>query len=471
MNRKNLRRHGSSLAITMVLVTLTALAMTWLAQTVVQMQRINKRKADLTRAYYAAEGGVALVQHFGNYPAQFTRNPALFKSYPGTTGATIFPLLNTTLGIGNYVITESELTQMGFPPFLSQDGRDISSVKEITLMPPDPANDPITCFFKIRSIGRTKTGIERTVVSYMEPVKSLKIQLPAGLLSYNIASAFGNARVHWGESWSKSNFDMLNRSQMGYLVPGSVGYDPYARYRSEGTITFPATWSWGLGADLYDGTRTNPGAAPASGKYNAFEQRLPSGTLQWPEFDYETFKDLAMSHGRYYTTDAAGNIYRNGIEDAAHKVDFYTEFTVPDRATSPYDLIFIDTINGQPPAADGSNLATINVSGTGNGTKGVMYIAANMDATGVGSPPSMVAQDRSGTNRSLDKIFHDGVIYTSGTIAMSGNAGVYGSVVTARGFTGGGTPDIYYNAKLADGLLYGNGNVGSKLKVVMTTNY
>lgn len=473
MHTRDIRRkRASSLAIAMVLVTLTALGLVWLGQTVTAVQRINKRKADLARAYYAAEGGVSIIQHFSNYPAQFTKNTALFVSQSGTSGPAIFPALNAALAAGDYTITESELTAMGFPTMQSEDGRPIASIERITLLRADPSSDPVTCFFKIRSVGHTPNGIERTVLSYMDAnINTLKIELPAALLSYNVASAFGNARIHWGESWSKGDFNMLSKSQMGYLATSATDYDPYAKYRTEGSILFDTTWKEGLGKDIYDLSRQTPGAAPASGIYDAFYQHLPAGTLDWPEFDYQTFKDLARSHGRYYSTDAAGNIYKDGIEDAAHQVDFYTEFTVADRNNSPYDLIFIDTIDGNPPNAAGSNLATISVTGSGNGTKGVMYIAANFDAGGVGSPPSLIAKDPLGASRSLTKMFHEGVIYASGTIAMSGNAGVYGSIVANKGFAGGGTPDVYYNTELAHGLEYGNGNVGSKLKVLLTTNY
>ncbi|MEN6625498.1 MAG: hypothetical protein ABFD69_04625 [Candidatus Sumerlaeia bacterium] len=465
------RRRGSTLAICMVLVSLTALALVWLGQTVLNLQRLNKRKADLSRAYYAAEGGVSLIQHFGNYPATFTKNPVLFKHQSGTTGPEIFPTLNSVLTGTDYVITNNELNSMDFGDLQSNDGEDVAIIKQITLSKGD-STDPVTCFFKVRSVGQTKSGRERTVVSYMDAnIMSLKIQLPAALLSYNVASAFGNARIHWGESWSKGNFSMLNKSQMDYLIPFNAGYDPYAKYRTEGTVTFPSNWSWGVGKDLYDPTSIRPGNFPASGLYDAFYQKLPAGTLNWPDFDYQTFKNLAMSHGRYYSTDASGNIYKNGIEDADHIVDFYTEFTVADRNSSPYDLIFIDTIDSNPPASDGSNLATVTVAGSGNGTKGVMYIAANFDASGVGSPPSLIGTNPVGVSKSLSQIFHDGVIYASGTIAMSGNAGVYGSVVAQRGFAGGGTPDVYYNVKLKDGLEYGNGNVGSVFKVLMTNNY
>src|SRR5690606_33895418 len=130
---------------------------------------------------------------------------------------------------------------------------------------------------------------------------------------------------------SKGDFNMLNKSQMSYLIPSNASYDPHAKYRTEGQIIFPGNWSWGLNRDLYDPSATQPGAPPASGNYeNAFFQHLPPGTLNWPDFPYEVFKELAQSHGRYYSTDAAGNIYRNGIETSANRVDFLTEFGVPD---------------------------------------------------------------------------------------------------------------------------------------------
>ena len=62
-------------------------------------------------------------------------------------------------------------------------------------------------------------------------------------------------------------------------------------------------------------------------------------------------------------------------------------------------------------------------------------------------------------------------MYAAGTVALGGNAGVYGSVIAQRGFIGGGTPDIYYNYKLADGLEMNNGNTGSVFQIVLQKTY
>lgn len=303
------------------------------------------------------------------------------------------------------------------------------------------------------------------------------VQLPAAMINCNIGSSGGNVKVHWGEAWSKDGADMASKADLGYLSTADANYDPWAKYRTEGDLIFPASWQWGSGKDLYDPTRQQPGLAPASGDFaNAFYQNLPAGTLQWPTFDYQTFKDMAIAHGCYYGTDSSGNVYRSGIKDAAHLVSsFLTEFGVADRASAPYNLVFIDTFNGLPPAANGSNLATISVSGTGLGLKGVFWVGANFDAGGVGSPlPVSDAKDPNGNpppGGQLQKIFLEGVLYAAGTMSMGGNAGIYGSIVAERGYVGGGTPDVWYNFKLASGLELGNGNIGSVFKVAMRTNY
>lgn len=464
-------QRGVMLAVVLFLAAITAFGTLYLSRSLIDHQRLNHRQRDLTRALYAAEAGVALVQHWSNFPADYTPNPTLFSR---TTSTPNFPNLRAVLTGGGMTINSASLVSLGEGQFHASDGSDVSHLDSIQFLPP-AAGDPVTCFFRLVCTGKSASGMSRTITAYMNASQSVTVSLPAALLSYNVAAAFGNARIHWGEAWAKGNFNMLNNSQMDYVSAGSTSFDPWAVYRTEGSIIFPNNWHWGNNKDLYDDTRQQPGAAPANGKYAAaFFQHLPAGTLNWPVFDYQTFKDMAMAHGRYYGTDASGNIYKNGIKDSAHRVDFLTEFGVPNRDTYPYDLLFIDTTNGQPPAADGSNLATISASGNSLGLKGVFWIGANFDGGGVGSPPFVLdARDPSGNpppSGQLSQIFLEGVLYSAGTVSMAGNCGVYGSVVAQRGFSGGGTPDVYYNHDLAAGLVLNNGNVGSNFILALEKN-
>ena len=350
----------------------------------------------------------------------------------------------------------------------------VAKIKEIELIEPD-ASDPVPCMFKVRSVGQSPNGVERTVLAYLDGNPSITIALPAALISFNEVGVWSNCRVHWGEAWSKNGTDMMQKSQSKHLDSSSASYDKWAKYRSEGEIRFDTTWKWGAGKDLFDPTRSQVGAAPASGNYaDAFEQYLPEGTLEWPDFlsQYQVFKDHAIATGRYYSTDAAGNVYRDGVEDADHKVDFGAEFDIPDRGDGTYDFAFIDTVDGQPPAVDGSNLATITVAGGSFGLKGFYWLGAHYEGTGVGDPLAVdYAKDPDGNANTLSKVRLDGVLYSAGTVAMGGNDGIYGSVVAEHGYAGGGTPDIYYNVELENGLPLSNGNVGSTFRVVMQTNY
>lgn len=463
--------RGSILVVSLFLIALVSFSAVLMARTIIDHQRLNTRRHNVREAFYAAEAGVALVLHWGNFPTEFTPDPNLFASV-----GTNFPALQAKLAQGGELITHYSLQGMNLGSFVSDHGDQIVDIKEIELLPPD-AGDPIASLFKVRSVGQTPEGIERTVLVYLQAstlAGPVGPALPAALITLDTAAAHGNARVHWGEAWSQNDFEMLNKSQMSYLVPGDANYDADAIYRTEGQFNFPANWQWGNNKDLFDAAQIQPGLAPASGDYAAaFYQHLPAATLDFPDLaaEYQSFKDLALANGRYYSTDAAGNIYEDGIEDPSHEIDFTLEFSVADRQNAPSDLVFIDTIDGYPPAVDGSNLADISVSGTSSGLKGVFWIGANFDISGIGNPPSYSAEDPDGNPAVLSQILLVGVLYASGTIAMGGNAGVYGSVFAQRGFTGGGTPDIYYNANLADGLEFELGNIGSVFKIALQTNY
>ncbi len=297
------------------------------------------------------------------------------------------------------------------------------------------------------------------------------LQLGAALISMAITPQSGNTKVHWGEVWTKSDVNMPAKSQCGHIDKTSGSYDPFVSYRTEGSLLFDTTWKVGAGNDIYDPVnRTSPGDPPASGaysdkpllpdgtyrQYTQLDQHVPAGTLKWPDLlgAYEDFKVAAKQHGRYYGTDAAGNIYRDGIEDAAHLVDFNTEFGNADTVNDPHDHVFIDTIDGTAPKADGSNLATILNSGTGTGMKGIFWIGANMVQSSAGNPANLMVESPAAGHPkvNLAKVYLNGVLYSAGYIDVTGNPVVYGSVVVQKDFRGTGTFDVWYNWRLKDGL-------------------
>jgi len=413
------------------------------ARSMIERKRLDGRKHEVARAFYIAEGGASQVVHWAIHPEDYTEDPSLFA--PSQQGE-LSTLEVALASQGSLNIPASALSD-----FTSSDGKAIGEIKEITLLPRD-AGDPPNTEFKIQSVGSSVSGIERTVTYHVTKNSLYTTSFPAAVMSYQSAAANGNVRVHWGEVWAKGGINMLNRSQMDYLKPGNAQHDPWAKYKAVGAIQFPNNWRWGSGKDLFGPTAQQPGQAPASGDYaDAFYQNVASGDLAFPTFDYAEWKQLAMKAGKFFSTDADGEVYRNGVEDEAHRIlDPLLEFSVEDREDLPYDIAFVDTIDGNPPAADGSNLATLKFSGNSTGMKGFFYFAANIDATGIGNVPGLDATRPDGQTVPLDKVLLDGALISEGTVTMSGNATVYGSVVAKRGFGGTGTVDIYYNSELAD---------------------
>ncbi|MBN1902141.1 hypothetical protein JW926_12525 [Candidatus Sumerlaeota bacterium] len=468
--------------VSFILCMIISTGVLMMIKTLLDHQKTNQRRRDLNRAYYAAEAGVAQVLHWGNHPEEYDNldSEGLFYRNPETGE---FPNLAEALNDqGEYVISGELLAT-----FASKYNFNVSNINEIVLIPADPDNDPVPCLFKVRSEGGTPSGSTRRILAYIQPnpMEPFEIQLYAGLISLSDAGQQGNGHVHWGESWSKADFSVIGKphcTELDNTQPPDV-YDPFAIYRTESQLLFPSNWKSGVNKDIYqETTRRYPATAPASGKYaNAFEQFIPEGVLQWPDLlsGYEDFKNHAKSHGRYYSTDANGNIYRDGVEDEDHLINFNAEFGNSDRENSPYDFVFIDTVDGNPPAEDGSNLAIIQNSGTGLGMKGIFWLGANYDQQGVGNPQSLDAEKPvlngdgsiTFTNETLSKCYLDGVLYAAGTACFHGNPVIYGSLIAQRGYLSGGTPDIYFNHKLKDGLEIPRGSVGSTLHVQLQKNF
>lgn len=472
-NKKNLRKKGTILGVTLFLCILATMAALWMMKTLLDHSKTNKRRQDISRAYYAAEAGLFQVIHWGNFPKEYDNLGEQGLFYRDKHSGE-FPNLTALFS-----------TQAEFPiplyhlsSFTSKYKTPVSKIVKIVLIAPDPPNDPVPCVFKVYSEGETNTGVKRRILAYLgaNPLGKTSFRLGAALVSMTVAAMGGNAKVHWGESWSKGSFNLPSKSQLGHLDWTNFStFDPWAKYRTEGYIIFGSTWKVGVGQDIYDpANRRFPGTTPASGKYTfAFEHMIPAGTLQFPNFlaEYQNFKNQALLHGRYYGTDASGNIYRDGIKDLAHKIDFVDEFEFANREAAPYDLVFIDTIDGTAPKPDGSNLATLTISGQTTGIKGIFWIGANYVQTGTGNPSPLLAQRPDLVKVQLENIYLDGVIYSAGTMNLGGNPRIYGAAAAEKGFVGSGTPDIYYNAKLKDGLDLPVGNIGSVFQTILQKNF
>lgn len=432
LETRHRQRRGAMLVTTLVLMILCSGISLWMAKTLLDQQLQNCRRRELARAYYAADAGVQLVLHWGNVPADYTPNLNLFVQ--GTSSPT-FSALRMQLASGGLDLSQSTLASLGAGTFTSDYNYTVSQINRLQILN-HTAGDPVNCIFKIISTGRSLNGLQRTVTAYVTEnaaMNPLTLSMPACLISFQDINFGGNGAIHWGEAWAKGNISGADGS-------GKKGPDQWVNYRAEGMI--------------------NGGAADPK-----FYSSVPRGTLNWPNFDYQTFKTIAMAHNNYYY-QKNGNWYvpgQNGTDVAADPFN---------RAIGSDELIFLDTLDRQTPRSDGTNLFSIQFSGNNtNNQVGVYWFGGNVTLRGQGNPPAVTGTDPNGGNQSLSKVFLNGILYAAGTISFGGNANVYGCAVAQRGFTSfTGTADCYYNAAFKNGIPVDTGVAGSRFSVALQMN-
>jgi hypothetical protein len=238
-----------------------------LVRTMVDHQKINTRRRDIARSFFAAEAGIAQVLHWGNFPGDYDGGGAtgyFYRDYSDPTWP--FPNLTVqTPGAPSVTVDSSKLRTL-----TSSGGYEAAHVSSIVLESP-AASDPVPCFFKARCTGSTQNGLERTILVYLEksPVIINKLALGGALISITTAAQGGNAKVHWGEVWTRGDVNMPAKSQSNHIDKTSGSYDPFVSYRTEGTLVFDSTWKVGAGKDVYDpGARTSRGTHRPSGAYS-----------------------------------------------------------------------------------------------------------------------------------------------------------------------------------------------------------
>lgn len=456
--KTSLNRKGVALLTTIIMLSIASYLGMSLFKLTLAVQRIDEIRNDGIKAFYVAEAGVNEIVHFFNHPEDYTpsTNMFVFDEYNNT-----FPNLVAYLNANSILTLDSSV----YPSFNLDNNTLHGEVVELKITKPGNSA-PSGTIGVIKSRGRTLRGVEKTIYVYITASSPL-ISPQAAIISKIDTYFNGNVRPHWGEVWSLGPTDLqnFNKSSLNLYVDTSDPGWTVARtnahfYRTSGGHTY-----------YMDGTKDGTDVLPNpilenpnenSAYASEYDGRfLQNQNLIFPEYDYDVYKTLALQRGEYYSTDASGNIYRNGVETIENRVNADTEFF----GASPNGLlrlVFIDTIDGTPPAIDGSNLANISIQGNSPHFRGLIYFAANINTTGMGNSPNVSVLDPDGFSENLTKLWVDGVVYISGQWITAGNPKIYGSVIVEREITGGGTPDVYYNSRLADGLYF---PVGGRIKI------
>lgn len=496
------RQRGTVLMTVLILLVTGSLISIGLCQYMMAMVRLDERRADSLKAFYIAESGINRVVDFFNHPDEYpdatpgneggdggavallsvpmpqlsmagfgsfslkspqTSMGPIASAVPMLASATAgesvsddqrlfyfdkdtgtFPNLESQLDQGDVVLDETI-----YPAFTGANGL-FGHVEDITLSP-SQQGDPSNCFARMSSTGVTASGVRKTVSVFLlsgNPAASS----PAALISKNAAQFSGNVEVRWGEVWVRNMGVLPNWNKWGnYVDPADSNW---TSVKTNDLFTFSEMKyldgsKFGISAPITDPSNPryiNPCAPTA--ELDIYNGRiLQHQNLLFPEFNYDEYKRLALRRGDYYSTDASSRLFRR---DGSLVTDVYAELWRVNPSSTDLRFVFIDTIDKQAPRADGSNLATLPLSGNSPHSKGLYYLNVNLDASGMGNPPELGVRRPDGVNVELSKVWHVGIIYVSGTMIGVGNSRVYGSVIAERGLTEAGTPSVYYDKRLSD---------------------
>lgn len=208
---------------------------------------------------------------------------------------------------------------------------------------------------------------------------------------------------------------------------------------------------------------TQPAAEQGQGfPSNIHERQSPIPGVRLDQWTYEELKHMAKRFGRYFAIDREGLLYPHGVVEPGRGVS-------PDEVLTsqvPGDqqgLIFIDTLDQLPPRLD--NLGVLRLRASYLEATVVMQGHIHLNPSGSGATIKALSPPRTDpegivarTSVQLSGIQHNGVLYASGNITVTGRAKVYGAVVTGGTIVGTESRsalEVWYDHDIGQGWLKG----------------
>ena len=479
-------RRASILMTTAIMLVVAGLSIVALIQLTTHNVRDVARSEARLQAFYAAETGAQHVLDWFNRPAA---SPDLDYFSPDESGHYLDEDQNS-------LITQAkEVPPQHLPRVLTgSTSEERGRVVQLRVEPPWET-DPRGTVARVISVGEAgRGGVQSTVEIRLVDNRVPAITSPGAILSGEGATSGGLFQVNWGEVWSRENLTLPHplrqkfpnqtddpwfavRSEQHLIRHGSSGIR-YADGSADGAFSDTPIEE---GADNYHIPFLEATLSSQNNTYRNYEnlhQHVQG--LNWPQYDYETMKTLALYHDfPIYRTTADGRLITGEDPTTGAPIIQTFEQVFNNRdGIGPNDVVpteapplyFIDTIDGNPPAADGSNMAEIRISGQGPFFYGNFFIAANVHLGGSGSSPRLdnpIRPDGS-LGRAIQNTRLYGMFYLYGTAEVQGVGDIYGSFFAERGFQGGGTWEIFYDIQMQN---ENRTRIGSNLRAQLWNTY
>jgi hypothetical protein len=370
--------------------------------------------------------------------------------------------------------------QNGLASFLTEDGRSqfqgtpdvpdgsmnltVSSLLSTPIAVPDGGTIEVVLFgpttpgaiCTVQATGRMAGGASQTIRAefYETVVPTLTAAAAAG----SPGSAVGPVRIHWGRLRYEGDGRLpADPDEVPVLTPlapiDEQSYDGPEYLDGRIDQWMSVTIGGRLLEPMGDAEADLATLERWDGRSNVrINVDTPTDGNSW---NYQALKRLVRRFGRYYTTDRDGRLYRNGFPPALEADGVFG--TDEGNAGEPDAVLFIDTIDGQPPRSgpDG-NLPEITLSrSTGHH---VAYIGANLvlaPSAVIGAPQVQLTVPsplNDGDVVELEGLSFSGGFYVAGRLTVVRPSRLFGAVYAAGGFEGTEQLELWYDRRLGTGV-------------------
>ena len=195
---------------------------------------------------------------------------------------------------------------------------------------------------------------------------------------------------------------------------------------------------------------------------NVHLHQYPTPGVRLDRWEYDLLKKIALRWGTYYRLDQVGRLHSQGASDSDQGLT--PAEALESQAIGGYrGLIFIDTVDGQPPLVDNMGTLVLDI----DYVEGLLAVQGNVvlrpRAGGKfvsALSPSLPGTEPQGTRVpvQLSGIHINGLLYAAGAIRIERSTRLYGAVMAGQSVTSTGTGtimEVWYNADLGKGLFQG----------------
>ena len=313
----------------------------------------------------------------------------------------------------------------------------------------------------------TATTVDRRPVTRTVQLQFGAVSIPAVRAAVQVGQALGAMQpggaspvmVHWGDQRVLGDLavqrveDLVLKSNSA-----SVTGQPYDQM-----ISVQDRWTeyWVGGTVSVLAPPPGQGANPPLPE-NVHVRQYPTPGVSLDRWDYDSLKKIALRWGTYYRLDRAGQLHPQGASDSDQGIT--AADALESQAIGDYrGLVFIDTIDGQPPLVD--NMGTLVLDT--DYVEGLLVVQGHVvfrpRAGGRSVPvlsPSPPGTQSLGSRVpvQLSGIHLNGLLFAAGAIRIERSARLYGAVMAGQSVTSietGTGIEVWYNADLARGLFRG----------------